>query len=255
MWSKRCRSKCFPKGTNRRDIFTFDTRFFRSLLPLFFRPGFLTKEWIAGRRSRYIPPLRLYVFISIMSFLFFRYYVVFRLAPELTETTIEKSVSSSDSTRVDSEIQDEKIYLIGFFGDKRPAIGNPFIANFSTTMFLMLPMFALILKGLYYRTGRFYVQHLILGLHVHAFSFLFIALLYAFMYMISFAFPGAKPGLQFTFPLVVFLMPLIYLYLSMKYVYGDSLGKTFARFAGLVGVYFVVFVFAFGGTAYLTTGF
>jgi hypothetical protein len=49
--------------------FGFDTKFFRSILPLLFRPGFLSREYSAGRRVRYINPLRLYIFSSILFFL------------------------------------------------------------------------------------------------------------------------------------------------------------------------------------------
>ncbi len=51
------------------DIFSFDSRASRTLWPLIFRPGFLTNEYFAGRRVHYVPPLRLYLFISIVFFL------------------------------------------------------------------------------------------------------------------------------------------------------------------------------------------
>jgi len=50
------------------DVFTYDSRFFRSFVPLLFRPGALTVEYTRGRRVRYIPPLRLYVFVSLAFF-------------------------------------------------------------------------------------------------------------------------------------------------------------------------------------------
>lgn len=50
------------------DVFTYDSRFFRSFVPLLFKPGALTVEYTRGRRVRYIPPLRLYVFVSLVFF-------------------------------------------------------------------------------------------------------------------------------------------------------------------------------------------
>lgn len=50
------------------DVFTYDSRFFRSFVPLLFKPGALTLEYTRGRRVRYIPPLRLYVFVSLLFF-------------------------------------------------------------------------------------------------------------------------------------------------------------------------------------------
>ncbi|NQZ24060.1 MAG: DUF3667 domain-containing protein [Colwellia sp.] len=51
------------------DIFSFDSRAARTLLPLVTRPGFLTNEYFSGRRVHYVPPLRLYLFISIVFFI------------------------------------------------------------------------------------------------------------------------------------------------------------------------------------------
>lgn len=50
------------------DYFTFDSKFFRSLLPLMIKPGHLTKEYVSGRRVSYILPVRLYVFTTLIFF-------------------------------------------------------------------------------------------------------------------------------------------------------------------------------------------
>jgi hypothetical protein len=49
-------------------ILNIDSRIFRTLLPLYFRPGFLTTEYFAGRRVRYVTPFRLYFFLSVAAF-------------------------------------------------------------------------------------------------------------------------------------------------------------------------------------------
>jgi hypothetical protein len=45
-----------------------DSRLWRTLWYLFARPGFLTKEFFAGRRVAYLPPFRLYLVLSIIFF-------------------------------------------------------------------------------------------------------------------------------------------------------------------------------------------
>lgn len=50
-------------------IYNFDSKIWRSLLPLLFQPGKLTNEYIAGRRVHYLPPFRLYLVFSILFFL------------------------------------------------------------------------------------------------------------------------------------------------------------------------------------------
>ena len=51
------------------NIFAFDTRFWKTFVNLIFRPGFLTKEFFEGRRVRYAPPMRFFVFASFVLFL------------------------------------------------------------------------------------------------------------------------------------------------------------------------------------------
>jgi hypothetical protein len=48
--------------------FGFDTKLFHSLVPLLFRPGFLTREYCLGHEERYIKPFKLYLFSSILFF-------------------------------------------------------------------------------------------------------------------------------------------------------------------------------------------
>ncbi len=50
-------------------VFNFDSRTLRTIGPLFFRPGFLSTEYFDGRRVRYVTPLRLYFFLSVIAFL------------------------------------------------------------------------------------------------------------------------------------------------------------------------------------------
>ncbi len=50
-------------------VLNFDNRTWRTLGPLMFRPGALTIDFLNGRRVRYVSPLRLYFFLSVIAFL------------------------------------------------------------------------------------------------------------------------------------------------------------------------------------------
>jgi hypothetical protein len=50
-------------------LFNLDSRLWRTFGALFFAPGRLTQEFLAGRRARYVPPLRLYLVLSVFTFL------------------------------------------------------------------------------------------------------------------------------------------------------------------------------------------
>jgi Protein of unknown function (DUF3667) len=54
-----------------QDITHFDGKFFSTLKYLLFRPGHLSREYMMGRRSSYLNPIRMYVFTSAFFFLFF----------------------------------------------------------------------------------------------------------------------------------------------------------------------------------------
>jgi Protein of unknown function (DUF3667) len=51
------------------DFWHVDSRLWRTLRSLVAKPGFLTVEFLAGRRVRYVPPFRLYLVFSILLFL------------------------------------------------------------------------------------------------------------------------------------------------------------------------------------------
>jgi len=53
------------------DITHFDSKFFETLKDLLFKPGFLSKEYMTGRRASYLHPVKMYVFTSALFFLLF----------------------------------------------------------------------------------------------------------------------------------------------------------------------------------------
>lgn len=74
-------SKCGQKNTETRQSFThlvahfaedfthYDGAFWKTIKYLIFRPAKLTKEYLEGHRMRYVPPVKLYIFISFVTFL------------------------------------------------------------------------------------------------------------------------------------------------------------------------------------------
>lgn len=50
------------------DLAHLDSRVWRTLRALLLRPGYLTNEFLAGRRTRFLPPFRLYLVLSVMFF-------------------------------------------------------------------------------------------------------------------------------------------------------------------------------------------
>jgi hypothetical protein len=77
------------------DITHFDGKFFGTTGTLFRRPGLLPKEYIEGKRARYLHPIRMYVFTSAFFFLiFFSQY-----SAKNIDLGSDKDLEYSDSTR------------------------------------------------------------------------------------------------------------------------------------------------------------
>ena len=51
------------------DLFELDSRIWRTLIPLVTKPGQLTRDYLEGRRARFMPPFRTYLVLSIVFFL------------------------------------------------------------------------------------------------------------------------------------------------------------------------------------------
>ncbi|MEO8303157.1 MAG: DUF3667 domain-containing protein [Betaproteobacteria bacterium] len=69
----------------------FDGKLWKTLFPLLFRPGFLTRAYFAGRRRRYIGPARLFLVSSLVLF------AVLRLASEAIDVDHVIETVSSDT--------------------------------------------------------------------------------------------------------------------------------------------------------------
>lgn len=79
-----------------QDITHFDGKFFSSLKYLIIKPGFLSAEYVAGRRASYLNPVRMYVFTSFAFFLVF-----FSITGEKREPVKKTApLSAADSVRL-----------------------------------------------------------------------------------------------------------------------------------------------------------
>jgi hypothetical protein len=114
------------------DIFSFDSRAARTILPLLTRPGFLTNEYIAGKRVHYVPPLRLYLFVSIVFFITLKFFVLNDNNNILNVNDNQTSITMvKDHLALLEENKRKAIETIPINSDKLLVITND-IAKFST---------------------------------------------------------------------------------------------------------------------------
>ncbi|MEM1116366.1 MAG: DUF3667 domain-containing protein [Bacteroidota bacterium] len=119
------------------------------------------------------------------------------------------------------------------------------IGRIPVVMFLMLPVFALLFKVVYARRGWFYSEHLVFGLHTHAFAFVVFAVI-----AVLAGLGGAAWGASLALASGIGI-PLYFL-IAQKRVYGQGWIKTLVKAGLLGGAYlFVLLVFGFTLTVVL----
>ena len=324
-------------------VFEWDGRTPRTLWPLLARPGYLTREYIAGRRIRYVSPFRLFFFIAVVTFFIGKLTLSFGdenpvqlggdpgietardiaeveqardralagLAAERAELA-PKIAAAEDDARIpsvgtitglrtaDAALQaaetairtqaDERIaafrqaeetggpppiprlHRLQFSGNRPwdaetnpvriaalPGFANDWINRqigrlekniprlqedpdlfkdavlgaIPSTLFVLLPLFALMLKVAYVFKRRLYMEHLIVALHSHAFLCLALLLMFVAMGLEHWLTPAPLAS-SIAFDLVeaaIWIWMPLYLLLMQKRVYGQGWPMTLFKFS------------------------
>jgi hypothetical protein len=79
------------------DITHFDGKFFTTLKDLMIKPGFLSREFVDGRRQSYLDPIRMYLFTSAIFFVLFFWLV--NIKDVAANTNVKTSTQGIDSIR------------------------------------------------------------------------------------------------------------------------------------------------------------
>jgi hypothetical protein len=254
------------------DLTHADSRLWRTLGAVLFKPGFLTTEFLAGRRARYLPPIRLYLVVSVLFFLFLA------LAPHHEPTPAERAQIArevqeahgteyivigdpnikspeerhrhavSSCARADAKLSADigsgatqsalrsVIHkgCLSVVEDNGHALSQAFLHNLPKALFLTLPIMAALMKLLYRRPGRYYVEHLLFLLHNYSFVFLWSAA----MIMVGLAIDSDKASDPLSF--VLLLYAFYYFFASLRQVYPESWGWTAVKFTTLSFSYLVL---------------
>ncbi len=267
------------------DLTHYDSKFFTTLKDLLFKPGFLTNEYLAGRRANYLHPIRMYVFVS---FLYFLVTLSFNGLESKTEEAIAKTAAQNtrkqiaDSLRImqstagnnstNGKIKDSVIKNILTKLDTGTLQNSDFVFLFNVDyqdlvaydssqrllpeqkrekgvkpwlyhhwlntinlygkkgmilrardrtrhfvpkmMFILLPLFALLLMLFYNKKKYFYVDHVIFSIHFHTAVFL-IFLIFSIIGLLFPAFTKDAANIES-------LLAIIYLGMALHRTYRQS---------------------------------
>lgn len=192
------------------DYLHYDSKFFKGLLPLFTKPGYLTAQYLQGKRVSNIHPLRLFFFSTILmvlvtSFYYNRHQQVVRNSV-ITTTTVEGPEKSTPEERAAAAKKSAEIR------ERLYGALDEFIHNMKYISFFMLPLYALVFWLLYMRRNTFYVDHLVFTLHLQSFIYIVATVLMLLPFTIA-------PG-------IVSAILLIYVTLALRFLYRQAWWKT-----------------------------
>lgn len=205
------------------DEFNLDSKFLHSLLTLMLKPGKLTQEFIGGKRFSMLPPFRMYLVISLIFIVFFEI-----PAKDVTQSNFYIGNHLIGKTEADPSLKPVRFALPEksltgkllkpifeergeYFAKLEPQIlVNRLVNNIndymSTVLILAIPLLAIVLKLLFYRSDDLYFDHLIFSLHFQSFLFLMTLIIRLMIQLHPY------------FILLTFLIP-VYLFVAMRVVF------------------------------------
>lgn len=249
-------------------LFHFDAKMFLTIRDLFI-PGRITLNYNQNKRARYVPPVRLYIFISFVFFLLLS--VTFH--PEKEQGKDKESIEADikfevDSATIESGKDTAGYYLLGqirasahpdelidsyinirhkklnWFSTKmyrnltklktghldKEELVHKLYKSFSYCMFFLMPIFALYLLLVYWRKKLYYSEHLIFAIHFHSLVFILLSV------WLLLSLVNTSIGFLMV-PII-----LVYFLLLLRKIYGQSWRKTIFKFL-LLGFIYTISIF------------
>jgi len=236
-------------------MFNFDTKVLITFRDIFI-PGRIINNYNLGKRARYVTPVKLFLFVSFLFFLLLsltsksdrdneplvstdgdeKSQIVFETSTSKNDTTASYMLEEIKNSPHPDKLIDKYIIIkyknINWFNRNlyrnvvkletghidQETLKNKIFSNFSYSMFLLMPLFALYLKLLYRRKKMHYSEHVIFSMYFHSLVFILLILdiILGLMHLNS--------------EFVVFLVITAYMLLLLRKVYSQSWAKTFLKF-------------------------
>lgn len=222
VWCHNCGQKASSADLTVHDVaheamhefLHLDGKILQTLKLLVVKPGELTREFIAGRRARYISPLRLYLTFSV---LFFTLAVI---VPGARQAFIRTSSSRhAEERQLPANSEAER---------KADELGEAVMHNIPRATFVLMPVFALLTWAFFHKQQRFYVPHLYYAVHFHAFIYLVMSVT---------VLCGAAGTVGKTIGSALILVTFPYHFIALWRVFGGSFVKLFFKGAAIGLIY------------------
>ena len=223
------------------ELFHWEGKIPRTAKALLFQPGRLTLDFLAGRRARWLPPLRAYLLCSL----------VFFVSGPLSETLAHRSLMNASvslknngqpvalTPQMREDIaQGLPARVLGADRLIRAAetgrdFGPEIRASFPKAMFVLVPMFAVFTRLLWHRRLHRYPSHLYVALHLHAAWFLILGAVTVI------AIPLPEPVAD-VLGATMTVYVIAYTLVALRRVFEDGWAATLAKSVALIVVYVAV---------------
>lgn len=188
------------------EVTDLDSKVFTTFKALLFRPGLLTAEHLAGRRARYLSPVKLYLIVSAVYFLF-------AWDASLEIANFEQQLGANPLTQgvPFPPNVDRAVYLDQWFEK-----AGEYSAYFR---FASVVGLALALAVICYGAARYFGQHLIFAFHYYSFDFCVFAVLILLLVLWQ-AITGLRAP-PWVLSAGVVVLP-VYLFFALRRAYAES---------------------------------
>ena len=232
------------------DVFThFDSKIIKSAYLLVIKPGFVTSEYLAGRRVKYAKPVQLFFVLNIIYFVILNYAGYDTVTNPLTDHMTNPFYGQIATSMVSNKIAEQNISFEKYDNKFYDVV----YVHSRVLLILMIPLFALVLKVIYIRQDRLYYEHLVFSTYFFCFVLIFYSfflnILYYSVYFLT------EYDLKFnsiididdtTAAFIYLFLFAVYLYISLKQVYKNSTGQTFLEtLLAMLGLTAVVTIYNF----------
>ncbi len=207
------------------------SKVFVTVRSLFLRPGFLTNEWIAGRKSPYVSPLKLLLVVFALYLFLFTFY---RPVAVYDLQTMVDNDWTGQWPRMIAEISAELGLEPAEFIAR---VNEKWQAYVSLLQLGAVVLTALLLKLAYLLTARRFVEHFVFSLHLFSFTYLLPVVTWPIYLLTGVGLSRANAALS----AVSVVVGLAYSFLALRNVYGQPFVWTLLKTGLLyVGSYLIL---------------
>jgi len=230
-------------------MWAFDTRLFKTLKAIFLKPGQVPLDYVHGKRARYMPPFRLYIFISFIFFMLMNisFKSSFNEADKQEGPGIENVITingSANGEKIDpADVKKAEDAITSIKEDKHYYTSR-FLSLMSWSLFILMPLFASFLWIMFRKYQRYFLGHFIFAINLH--SFLFI--IFIIILTVNLIFPDKTSAYE---AWLLMLYP-VYIVSGSRKLYAARWKTIFLRTFFVQFIYLVVVLIAICILFYLT---